>query len=243
MHITLIGFMGTGKTVVGKLLAKRLKRRFIDVDQLIEQREGRAIADIFKASGERHFRKIERQTIAEVIQLPNVIIATGGGAVLDAANMRALKRCGPVICLSASVAAIAQRIQHTHHRPLVEGTDRRQRVAQLLRARRPLYAQADCTIDTSKQSAMDVTQQIVMYATKEWHSTHVCDLPTMLCKHTKDLSQRYPGRYVAIVDDRVVAVGHSRRVVYAQAAQHVSPSKGIGVVYIPPRAELVNVTP
>ena len=109
MIITLVGFMGTGKTVVGRLLARRLKRRFIDVDKEIERRERRTIAQIFSRRGEAAFRRIERAVIAEIVQRPHVVIATGGGAMLTAANVAVLKQRGPVICLKASVDTIMTR--------------------------------------------------------------------------------------------------------------------------------------
>ncbi|GEM_PF-428484 len=250
MNIILTGFMGTGKTIVGRLLAKRLKRRFVDVDTLIETRQGRSVARIFSESGESSFRRLERAVIAEVTRQPNLVIATGGGAVLDPRNLRALKRSGLVICLSASVRTLLQRLARTSARPLLASADRRRRIITLLRQRRPAYAHADVTVDTTQRSVADVARLIQGdLAATPWPRTpfgrtmHVWDLPASFCRHTTLLSRRYPGRYVAIVDDRVVAVGRSRTGVYRQATQRLPAEKALGVVYLPHRDELINVSP
>jgi len=250
VNIVLIGFMGTGKTAVGKLLAKRLRRRFVDVDQLIERRAGRSVRQIFTAWGEARFRRLECATIARVAKHAKLVIATGGGAVLDPGNVAVLRNSGLVICLSASVRAILARIGGSRTRPLLANADRRRRIIALLRQRRPAYAQADVTIDTTHRTTSDAVRLIEAYVAKTpWPRTafgrtmQVWDLPACFCKHTRLLSRRYPGRYVAIVDDHVVAVGRSRSLVYRQATQQLPAEKTIGVVYLPHREELVNVSP
>jgi shikimate kinase len=249
MNITLIGFMGTGKTVVGRRLAKRLKRRFVDVDQLIERREHATIADIFAQRGERYFRRIERAVIAQVSKQSRVVIATGGGAPLDPMNMRRLKHAGPVICLSASVAVILERVSRRRHRPLLAsaiGEIKRQRVAALLKKRRTAYEQADWTINVSRRSTMQVVCAIETQLRTLAHSTSRqtrCDLPRLLCKHAQASHKQYAGQFIAIVDDTVIAVGSSRRAVYTQATHNVPQTKSVGIVYVPRRHELAHVSP
>ena len=135
-------------------------------------------------------------------------------------------------------------------RPLLSASVSRRRVIALLRRRRASYAQADLTLDTTHRSVTDVARLIERYLAKTpWprnafgRTVQVWDLPSSFCKHTTLLSRKYPGRYVAIVDDHVVAVGRSRCDVYRQAAEQLPAKKTIGVVYLPLREELVNVSP
>lgn len=165
MNITLIGFMGTGKTAVGRRLAQRLRRRFIDVDAWIEARERRSITEIFRRYGEPRFRRLERAAIARLVCESNAVLATGGGAVIDPANLAHLKRTGPVICLSASPRTIVQRIGRSEHRPLFAQADRQQLIA-LLRRRSAAYAQADWAVDTTDRSISDVARLIQAYLEK-----------------------------------------------------------------------------
>ena len=159
MNITLIGFMGTGKTVVGRRLAERLRRRFIDVDAWIEARERQSVSEIFRRYGEPRFRRLERAAIARLVRESNAVLATGGGAVMDSANLAQLKRTGPVICLSASPRTILQRLGRAENRPLLAQTDQRQLTA-LLRRRSAAYAQADWAVDTTDRSVSDVVRLI-----------------------------------------------------------------------------------
>ncbi len=143
-NIVLVGFMGTGKSEVGRRLAERTKRKLIDVDSVVES-EGTSIAEIFAAEGERGFRRRERSTIERVSRASNAVIATGGGAVLDSANVRNLKRSGVVVYLKTGVDELVRRLEGTD-RPLLrpaEGpptkTELRKRIARLLTERTPLY--------------------------------------------------------------------------------------------------------
>lgn len=148
-NIALIGFMGTGKSELGRLLARRLGMEFVDCDALIEQRTGRSIADLFERSGEERFRRLERQEIARVSRRWGLVVATGGGAPKDPENMTALKRAGIVICLTASPEAIWERTRRAGERPLLAVPDPRARISELLAERRACYAQADRSLDTS----------------------------------------------------------------------------------------------
>lgn len=161
-NIILVGFMGTGKSAVGRLLAQRLNRVFLDLDRKIEKEAGHSIAEIFAKEGEAGFREREARAVREAVELKDHVIATGGGVMLREENIRLLKKCGRLICLTASPDAILQRTMATGpSRPLLAGHDPRARVEQLLKLRAPFYAQADRTIDTSEKSVEQVAEEIL----------------------------------------------------------------------------------
>ena len=110
MNIILIGFRGTGKTTIGKMLAQRLGKEFVDADEYLEQKEGKTVKDIFAEGGEKLFREIETQIIAELCLLDNRVVATGGGAILREENVKTLKKSGIIILLEADVDTIYKRI-------------------------------------------------------------------------------------------------------------------------------------
>lgn len=150
MNIVLIGFMGTGKTVLGKILAKSLKMEFIDTDSLIEEKDGKSVARIFCENGERYFRKLERDVIKVVSRKNNAVISTGGGVVLSPGNMKQLRRNGVIICLKSKPEVILKRIKRQKGiRPLLNKPDPLKEIRSLLRERAPYYKQADFVIDTS----------------------------------------------------------------------------------------------
>lgn len=152
--------MGTGKSTVGKVLAARLQRKFLDTDRLIEQEAGKSIAQIFAEHGEPWFRALEKQVIARVCKENNAVIATGGGAIVDAVNAECLKASGIVVCLSASPAAIWQRVQGGRERPLLYGEEPLEKIRALLAARAQAYARADVTIDTSSLGIDQVVEAV-----------------------------------------------------------------------------------
>lgn len=131
--------MGAGKSTVGRLLARRCGFAFIDCDRELEARSGVAIATIFELEGEEGFRRREAALIDELTQRPRTVLATGGGAVLDEGSRRHLRERGLVIYLRASADEIVRRTQKDRARPLLQTTDRRARIVELLRAREPLY--------------------------------------------------------------------------------------------------------
>ncbi len=148
-NIIFVGFMGTGKSLVAKRLAKRLGRRFVDTDACIEHEADMSIAQIFATEGEAAFRQRERQAIARACQEKEMVIATGGGAIIDKANARTMKASGPVVCLTARPEVIIQRVQGDTTRPLLQGPDPLEKIRRLLADRAAAYARADITIDTS----------------------------------------------------------------------------------------------
>ncbi len=156
-NLVLVGFMGSGKTAAGKLAAERLGLRFVDMDDLIEQRLGLTITEIFRQKGEPFFRQQERALAQELAAQQGLVIGTGGGVVLDPDNLRALGRTGVVVCCWVDARVAHERTRHARHRPLLEADpDRLARIEKLLRQREPLYRAIPLQIDTS---AMTVEQQ------------------------------------------------------------------------------------
>ncbi len=160
-NIYLVGFMGTGKTAVGKELARKKKLQFVDLDGLIELREKRTISDIFAKNGEPYFRKVEKRVLKEVSKEKEFVVACGGGIVLDKENIKIMKETGIIICLTASPQVILKRTSAYRHRPLLNVSNPHKQIELLLKLRAPYYAQADKTIDTSKISIKEVLDKIL----------------------------------------------------------------------------------
>ena len=153
-NIVLTGFMGTGKTTVGRLLAEQLGYEFVDTDQLIEERHGK-IAEIFRSRGEEAFRQIERELAAELAARDRLVISTGGRLMLDPHNVASLSRNGRVFCLVATPDEIFDRVtkdESAIERPLLSVPDPRQRIVELLAERSPDYRRfAQLTTDTVRR--------------------------------------------------------------------------------------------
>lgn len=160
-NIFFIGLMGAGKTTIGKLLAKRLHKSFYDSDQEIEKRTGVNIPLIFEVEGEAGFRAREATMIAELSALESIILATGGGAILNPQNRENLKNNGVVVYLRAKVHDLWQRTRHDRNRPLLQTADPRAKLTELYKQRDPLYLEiADIVIDTGDQTASALTHQL-----------------------------------------------------------------------------------
>ena len=152
-NIFLVGLMGAGKTSVGRLLAKRLGKDFYDCDQEIERATGVKIPVIFEIEGEAGFRAREGRMLAELAGRPDIVLATGGGAVLSADNRKLLAGNGVVVYLRAVVADLWQRTRHDRNRPLLKTAEPRAKLEQLFAERDPLYRSvADIVVDTGSQS-------------------------------------------------------------------------------------------
>jgi shikimate kinase len=161
-NIFLIGLMGAGKTTVGRALAKRLNKRFIDSDHEIEARTGASIPLIFEIEGEEGFRQRETDVIRDLTALNDIVLATGGGAVLRPENREFLKARGTVIYLRASVNSVLQRTSHDKNRPLLRTADPRKRIEELAREREPLYIEtADIVVDTGRPNVQSLVQTIL----------------------------------------------------------------------------------
>lgn len=153
--------MGAGKTTIGRLLAKQLGRDFYDSDVEIERKTGVKIPLIFELEGEDGFRKRETATIEELTQLKNIVMATGGGAVLLPENRALLKKNSKIIYLRGKVNDLYQRTRHDKTRPLLQGGSLRQKLERLYIQRDPIYTSlADYIVDTGAQSAVEITHTI-----------------------------------------------------------------------------------
>jgi shikimate kinase len=160
-NVFFVGLMGAGKTSVGRLLAKRLDKAFYDSDHVIEERTGVRIPVIFEIEGEAGFRARESTVIDELTRLDNIVLATGGGAVLSEQNRAALRARGTVVYLRASVDELWHRTRQDRNRPLLQTADPRARLAELLAQRDPLYREvAHIVMDTGVQSMKVLTQRL-----------------------------------------------------------------------------------
>jgi shikimate kinase len=161
--IALIGFMGTGKTVVGRILAEKLVKTFIELDALIEKKAGRSIPEIFQQDGEIAFRELEIEAAREVAAEKNAVIACGGGLVLNKINVDRLRQECVIICLTASPSVILKRTSgDTDERPLLAVADRARQIGELLKFRRPFYERAaDIIVNTSRMNADAVAGRII----------------------------------------------------------------------------------
>lgn len=156
-NIILVGFMGTGKSSVGAVLAKRLGWRFVDLDREIVNETGLEVADIFRTLGEAFFRNLEKKLLAKHCKGRKCVLAAGGGAVCDPDNIRIMKESGPVICLTAPAGTIEERLAGDGSRPLLKGSgdEKRSRMEALLNKRMPFYQEADIMLDTSDLTPED----------------------------------------------------------------------------------------
>jgi len=160
-NIFLVGLMGAGKTSVGRLLAKRLGKAFYDCDQEIERATGVKIPVIFEIEGEAGFRAREARMLAELAGRHEIVLATGGGAVLSADNRKLLVGNGVVVYLRAVVADLWQRTRHDRNRPLLKTAEPRAKLEQLFAERDPLYRSiADIIVDTGSQSLGSLTDRL-----------------------------------------------------------------------------------
>ena len=160
-NIVLTGFMGTGKTTIGRALAKKLQMRLVDIDEEIEKEQKMSINDIFSRHGEPHFRDIETAMIQELSRDKNIIISTGGGAVLRDENMEALKENGIIFCLNATAETILERTGRSKDRPLLKVENPKEKITELLAYRRPFYERAGIMIETDGKTPLEVMQEIV----------------------------------------------------------------------------------
>ena len=168
-NLFLVGMMGAGKTTVGRLLARRMKRAFLDSDYEIERRCGVPVPVIFDIEGEPGFRAREAQMIAELTARDGVVLATGGGAVLDPENRRWLAARGTVVYLHAPPADLYERVRHDKNRPLLATRDPLAKLESLYAERDPLYREvADLIVDTGMQSAQTLARHLLGRLEENW---------------------------------------------------------------------------
>ena len=165
MNIVLFGFMGVGKTTIGRLLSEEIGYKFIDVDEEITSTTGRQIKTIFELEGEAAFREIEKSVIKDISGGDQLVIACGGGAVLDSENVDNLKRNSKLVLLTADIDEIMKRTNNDDSRPLLNALDRREKAESILRHRMPLYLElADESVDTTGKTPRRVVKEII----KKW---------------------------------------------------------------------------
>jgi len=162
-NVALIGFMGTGKSLIGRLLARKLGMGFVETDELVVSKAGKPIPRIFKEDGEEEFRRIESLVVREVSRMRGFVISCGGGVVLNKNNVSLLKQSSVLVRLTAKPEVILQRVLNSkEERPLLEVEDKLRRIMELLAYREPFYAKAaDYTVDTSNLTPEEVVEKIL----------------------------------------------------------------------------------
>ncbi len=160
-NLALAGFMGTGKSAVGRQIAAELGFAFVDTDEMIEALAGKRIADLFAQDGEPAFRKFESEVVADLAQRRDTIISTGGGLIVNPANLASLKTHAFVVCLWASPEMIFERTSRTSHRPLLQTANPLARIRELLAARESAYRQADALVNTEFRSIKEAAVQVI----------------------------------------------------------------------------------
>jgi shikimate kinase len=171
-NLYLVGLMGAGKTTVGRLLARRLKLRFLDSDHEIERRCGVKVPVIFEIEGEAGFRSRESQAIAELTKLEGIVLATGGGVAISSENRRLLAASGTVVYLCARPEDLYERVRHDRNRPLLAAPDPLARLRELYAERDPLYrAIADLVIDTGRQGVQALARDLLDKLEERWKAS------------------------------------------------------------------------
>lgn len=153
--------MGTGKTETAKILARRLKRVFLDMDEVIVERQGMPIADIFKVKGEPYFRSLEKNLAKELSGKDGLVVACGGGTFVDEENIACLKASGTVLCLTSSLEQILKRTGKFKHRPLLNVDDPKTSMVNLFAKRAPFYAQAHYQVDTDRLTIEETVDAVI----------------------------------------------------------------------------------
>ncbi len=168
MNIVLTGFMGTGKSTVGKILAKKLKMAYVNADGIIEEKEKKKISQIFEEDGEDYFRKKEREVIKDISKDNHQVIDLGGGAIIKEENLKDLRKNGLIICLTASLEEIMKRTEG-EERPLLNSKfqipnpkkEKKKKIEELLKKRESYYRKADILLDTTGISPLQVAEKII----------------------------------------------------------------------------------
>ena len=162
MNIAIYGFMGVGKTTIGKLLADMLGYDFVDMDEEIEKREGIPISDIFRVKGESRFRELESRLVKELSQNDGLIIACGGGAIADIKNAEILLKSSRMVYLTASIEEIIERTYNDNSRPLLKVNNPEKVASEIFEQRKPVYTKyAEITVDTTGMTPMEVVKMVL----------------------------------------------------------------------------------
>lgn len=166
-NIILIGFMGVGKSTIGSKIAEKLSYKFIDSDHKIEEKSGMSIPDIFHIYGEKYFRRLEFEVIKDIVNMSDIVLATGGGAVMNNQLFDILLSKGTVIHLDASLSTLYDRLEDSNNRPMLDHSNRKKRIDELYWLRRPVYMKAHHTINTDGKKIEEIVDEIVEIIGKE----------------------------------------------------------------------------
>ena len=161
-NISLVGFMGSGKSAVSKKLAEILEREVVSSDDIIVQKQRRSISEIFQESGEAHFRAVEKNCILELSSKENLVIDCGGGVVIDPENIENLKKGGILVFLEASPEVLYDRVKHCTNRPLLQVENPIAKIKELLDQRKEFYAKADFIVNTDGKRLEEVCEEILV---------------------------------------------------------------------------------
>ena len=157
----MVGFMGSGKSTVGKILAQSLDQEFVEMDALIEKSQAKEISAIFAQEGESYFRQLEKDLLKELAKKTDLVVSCGGGLVCDPQNIELLKKTGLLVCLSASADTIYERTKEYTSRPLLEVKDPLSKIQELLVKREPYYQQAHHTVSTDNSRPKEISETII----------------------------------------------------------------------------------
>ena len=161
MNIIITGFMGTGKSAVAKELAQKLGMKCLDMDKIIEERQGMTISDIFARYGEQYFREQENNLVKEISSKENIVVATGGGTFISLDNIKIMSQKGNIVCLYADSESIYERLKIENNRPLLKGENVLEKINYLLEKRKKVYDNFHLKVDTSNLSIQGVVEQII----------------------------------------------------------------------------------
>jgi shikimate kinase len=170
MNIVITGFMGTGKTTVGRRVAELLKVPFFDVDDTIARQTGHSIGDLFRLKGETSFRVMESAAIQELSMHDRAVIATGGGSLMNPQNRDFLERKGILVCLSARTGTLLERLKDDLTRPLLAGETMPERIDRLLQERQAVYAMCPIQIATDGKTINQVAEEVVQKISAQWQT-------------------------------------------------------------------------
>jgi len=170
VNIVITGFMGTGKTTVGRRVAELLKLPFFDVDDSIKRQTGHTIADLFRLKGESAFRALESATVQELSMQDKAVIATGGGSLMNPQNREFLEKRGILVCLTARSGTLLERLKDDLTRPLLAGETMPERVDRLMQERQAVYAMCPIQIATDGKTINQVAEEVVQQVTPRWQA-------------------------------------------------------------------------
>lgn len=158
-NIYLVGFMGSGKSTVGKILAEKLNMNFVDIDKLIEEKEGMKIKDIFERKGESYFRELERKQIEATVKQEGLVVSTGGGLGANLDNMNFMKKNGDVVWLDVSLNTVLDRLKNDQDRPLLKQPT--EKIKQLFEERKNVYRLANIRVNVDKKTPSQIVEEIL----------------------------------------------------------------------------------